>query len=144
MFMMIARNVSLRSTCPRLNVGAIIVHDNNIVSMGYNGSEPGEDHCTDIGCKMERGGCVRTTHAEVNALNRLPAHLRTLPLRLFVTHSPCGSCAERILRSGISAVYFEVPYRNVDPLNEMLTEGIAVYQITPSGHIIPQELPDNG
>lgn len=67
-FLNIAKEVAKRSTCPRASVGAVIVKDNHIVSCGYNGSAPGESHCTDVGCLMENGHCQRAVHAETNAV----------------------------------------------------------------------------
>ena len=60
--------LALRSTCQRLSVGATIVKDNRIIAGGYNGSVAGEVHCIDEGCLIEDGHCIRTIHAEMNAL----------------------------------------------------------------------------
>jgi dCMP deaminase len=57
-----------RGTCLRAQVGALLVRDGRIISTGYNGSPPGEPHCLDVGCQMEDGHCVRTTHAETNVI----------------------------------------------------------------------------
>ncbi len=67
-FLGIAEEVAKRSTCPRASVGAVIVKDNRILSTGYNGSLPGESHCTEVGCLMENSHCERTVHAETNAV----------------------------------------------------------------------------
>ena len=50
--------IATRATCPRKSVGAIIVKDNHVISVGYNGSLPGLPHCLDVGCDMEDGHCV--------------------------------------------------------------------------------------
>lgn len=55
-------------SCRRAQVGALIVRNGRIVCTGYNGSPPGELHCTDVGCEMQDGHCIRTTHAEANAI----------------------------------------------------------------------------
>lgn len=55
-------------TCRRAKVGALIVRDGRIIATGYNGSPPGQLHCLDVGCDMQDGHCVRTTHAEANAI----------------------------------------------------------------------------
>lgn len=68
MFIQIARIVARRGTCNRAQVGAVIVKDSRIISIGYNGSLPGEAHCTDVGCKIVDGHCIRTIHAEANAI----------------------------------------------------------------------------
>jgi len=67
-FMAIARQVATRSTCDRKHVGAVVVKDRMILTTGYNGSIRGLPHCDDVGHLMEDGHCVRTTHAEANAL----------------------------------------------------------------------------
>ncbi len=66
--MEIAIQVSKRSTCDRRMVGAVIVRDKTILSTGYNGSIRGLPHCDEVGHLMEASHCVRTIHAEVNAV----------------------------------------------------------------------------
>lgn len=67
-FIRIAKEVASRATCPRASVGAVIVKDNRILSTGYNGAPAGEEHCIDVGCQMENDHCIRTIHAETNAI----------------------------------------------------------------------------
>ena len=67
-FMAQAVLLSLRSTCTRLEVGATIVRDKRIIAGGYNGSVSGDVHCIDEGCYVVDGHCLRTIHAEMNAL----------------------------------------------------------------------------
>ena len=67
-FMTQTHLIALRSTCERLTVGATIVRDNRIIAGGYNGSVSGSDHCIDEGCYVIDGHCVRTVHAEMNAI----------------------------------------------------------------------------
>lgn len=62
-FMDIAFQVSERSTCPRLHVGAVLVKNRRIKGTGYNGSPKGLDHCDDVGCFMKNNHCIRTIHA---------------------------------------------------------------------------------
>lgn len=64
----IVKEVSRLGTCNRSKVGAIIVRDGRIISTGYNGSPPGDPHCLDAGCDLVQEHCVRTTHAESNAI----------------------------------------------------------------------------
>ena len=66
----IALAASVRSTCLRASVGAVLARpdDHVVVGVGYNGAPPGEDHCLDVGCDMEDGHCQRSIHAEVNAI----------------------------------------------------------------------------
>ncbi len=67
-FIRIAKEVAARSTCQRASVGAVIVKENRILATGYNGAPEGEDHCTEEGCRMYDGHCIRTIHAEENAI----------------------------------------------------------------------------
>lgn len=67
-FINIASNVSMRATCPRANVGAVIVKDHRIISTGYNGAPASEPHCHDKGCLIVDNHCQRAIHAEVNAV----------------------------------------------------------------------------
>ena len=64
----LATIVASRSTCTRKQVGAVIVRDKNILSTGYNGSIIGQPHCSEAGCLVENNHCVRTVHAEANAI----------------------------------------------------------------------------
>ena len=67
-FMLQAVLLSTRSTCNRLSVGAVLVRDRRVIAEGYNGSVSGDVHCTDRGCYMVNGHCLRTIHAEQNVL----------------------------------------------------------------------------
>jgi len=67
-FINIAEQVAQRATCPRAQVGAVIVKDHRIIATGYNGAPASEPHCLDEGCLMENGHCQRAIHAEVNAV----------------------------------------------------------------------------
>lgn len=109
-FFDLAHLAASRATCPRLAVGAVVVKENRVVSMGYNGSPKGLPHCTEVGCLMEGGGCVRTTHAEANAL--LGVDRNTLyDAVMYCTNEPCPNCAKLIANSTIKALYYDEPYR---------------------------------
>lgn len=120
MFMDIAFTVAQRGTCPRARVGAVIVDPSyNIVSIGYNGSPVGADHCDEVGCLMENGHCVRTVHAELNAIVRghVGKRYENGNLTMYVTHSPCQRCASQIIALGgktIQRVVYQHPYRIYD------------------------------
>lgn len=98
----IARMAALRSTCPRKSVGAVLVSPTGQVSTGYNGSARNLPHCTDDGCILEAGHCVRTVHAEINAILRTTA----LGGTMYTTHEPCVRCCLAIINAGVSQVYF--------------------------------------
>ena len=66
--MEIARTVATRATCPRARVGAVLTRSRRILTTGYNGAPRGVAHCTEAGCLMVDGHCLRATHAEANAI----------------------------------------------------------------------------
>lgn len=112
-FMNLAMQAGTRSTCPRKHVGAVIVRDKSILSTGYNGSIRGAAHCTDIGCLMESGHCIRTVHAEANALVQAASHgVRLEGAEIYVTASPCFDCFKLIANAGIRTVYYGEFYRD--------------------------------
>lgn len=112
-FMAIAREVASRSTCSRKHVGAVIVRDKMILATGYNGSIRGLAHCDDEGHLMEDGHCVRTVHAEANAIVQAARNgVRLDEGQIYVTASPCFGCFKLIANSGIQKVVFGEFYRD--------------------------------
>lgn len=112
-FMNIAEQVATRSTCSRKNVGAVIVRDRTILSTGYNGSLRGAPHCDEAGHDIENDHCVRTVHAEANAVSQAAKHgVRIDGSDLYVTASPCLTCFKLVANSGIRTVYFKEFYRD--------------------------------
>lgn len=110
-FMSIALQVAKRSTCDRANVGAIIVKDRRILTTGYNGSPAGLPHCDEVGHLMIEGHCVRTLHAEQNAIIQAAYHgVSVQDSTLYVTHQPCLNCAKMIINAGIRRVVFAGAY----------------------------------
>ena len=106
-FMDIAGRVATRSTCPRRSVGAVIVVNKRILATGYNGAPAGMDHCTDVGCLMVDGHCVRTLHAEQNAIIQAAQFgVSTRGSEIYVTSSPCLNCAKAIINAGIIRVWY--------------------------------------
>jgi dCMP deaminase len=112
-FMNIARAVATRSTCDRKHVGSVIVRDKVILSTGYNGSIRGLAHCDEAGHLMEDGHCVRTMHAEANAIVQAAQHgTRIDGASIYVTASPCWSCFKMIANAGLQRVVFGEFYRD--------------------------------
>ena len=112
-FMNIAREVSTRSTCDRKFVGAVIVRDKNILATGYNGSIRGLPHCDEVGHLMEDGHCVRTVHAEANAIVQAARNgVRIDDAGIYVTASPCWICFRLIANAGINRIVFGEFYRD--------------------------------
>ncbi len=121
-FMNIAHEVAKRSTCERAQVGAVIVRDKRILTTGYNGSPRGLPHCSEVGCLMDNGHCVRTLHAEQNAIIQAALHgIITEGATIYVTHQPCFNCAKTIINAGISEIVYGREYqddRSMDFLNQ--------------------------
>ena len=112
-FMNIADQVATRSTCGRKHVGAVIVRDKTILSTGYNGSLRGAPHCDEAGHDMENEHCVRTVHAEANAVAQAAKHgVRIDQAVIYVTASPCLTCFKLIANSGITKIYYKEFYRD--------------------------------
>ncbi|MFT3921751.1 MAG: dCMP deaminase family protein [Myxococcales bacterium] len=112
-FMNIAREVATRSTCSRKHVGALIVRDKVILSTGYNGSIRGMPHCDESDHMMEDGHCVRTIHAEANAVIQAATHgTRIEGASIYVTASPCWSCFKMIANAGLQRVVYGEFYRD--------------------------------
>jgi len=112
-FMNIADQVGTRSTCDRKHVGALIVRDKTILSTGYNGSLRGAPHCDEVGHDIDNGHCIRTVHAEANAIAQAAKHGVALDdSELYVTASPCLTCFKLVANAGIKAVYFREFYRD--------------------------------
>ncbi|MCD7033030.1 ComE operon protein 2 [Metabacillus sp. GX 13764] len=105
--------LALRSTCTRLEVGATIVRDKRIIAGGYNGSIAGGVHCIDEGCYVIDNHCVRTIHAEMNALLQCAKFgAPTDGAEIYVTHFPCLQCCKAIIQAGIKCVYYAMDYKN--------------------------------
>ncbi|EMG28539.1 ComE operon protein 2 [Listeria fleischmannii] len=101
-FMAQSHLISSRSTCTRLMVGATIVRDKRIIAGGYNGSIAGGDHCAEHGCLVVEGHCIRTIHAEMNAILQCAKFgASTDKAEMYVTHFPCVACCKSIIQAGI-------------------------------------------
>lgn len=112
-FMNIAREVGTRSTCDRKHVGAVVVRDRSILATGYNGSIRGLPHCDDEGHLMEDGHCIRTVHAEANAIVQAARNgMRIDGSSIYVTASPCWGCFRLIANAGIGRIVFGEFYRD--------------------------------
>mgnify|MGYP001113282073 CR=1 FL=1 len=112
------------STAVRAKVGAIIVKDDRIISIGYNGMPSGWDNVCENFVGFDNGGKERLNtkpevlHAEMNALMKLAKSTESGDgSSIFITHSPCLECAKGIYQSGIKKVYYSVNYRNTDGID---------------------------
>jgi dCMP deaminase len=117
-FMQIAHLVATRATCPRRSVGALLVRDKRILATGYNGAPRGLPHCPEggptndwpAGC-MRAGHCIRSLHAEQNALlQAAQMGVRCEGSTIYVTCQPCNSCAKMLINAGVVRVIYEGDY----------------------------------
>ena len=126
-FMQVARTVATRATCPRASVGAVLVREHRILTTGYNGAPRRVGHCTEVGCEMINGHCVRSTHAEANSVVQAALHGVSLEgSTAYCTHQPCVNCAKLLISAGVERIVYGEAY--ADPFaQEMLAEaGVAL------------------
>ena len=115
----VAERFAKLSSAKRLQVGAIVVKDDRIISIGYNGMPAGWDNtCEDVVEVHEVGGVVTKTkpeviHAEANAIAKLAKSSESGDgSTMFLTHAPCIHCAKQIYTAGIKKVYYRNTYRD--------------------------------
>lgn len=118
-YMDVAKRFAMLSSAKKLNVGAVIVKDDRIISIGYNGTPHGWDNiCEDIGPE----GIMKTRsdviHAEANAIGKLAKNGESgKNATMFITHSPCMECAKIIYVAGISHIIYDEEYRSKDGID---------------------------
>jgi dCMP deaminase len=133
-FMNIAHEVAKRSTCDRKHVGAVIVRDKIILATGYNGSIRGLPHCDEEGHLMEDGHCVRTVHAEANAIVQAArSGVRIDQGGIYVTASPCWGCFRLIANAGIMRIVFGEFYRDPKVFEVSRQLGIELVDLSATG-----------
>lgn len=139
-FMSQSMLLAMRSTCTRLSVGATIVREKRVISGGYNGSVSGDVHCSEHGCYLIDGHCVRTVHAEMNALLQCAKFgVKTEGADIYVTHFPCLQCTKTIIQSGIRKIFFLKNYHNHSYALKLLEQAnIKVEQVA-----VPEDLFQN-
>lgn len=126
-FMSITFQVALRSTCDRAHVGATIVKDRRILTTGYNGAPAGLPHCDEIGHLMIAGHCVRTLHAEQNAIIQAAYHgVSVAGGTIYVTHQPCLTCAKMIINAGIKRVVYAGHYPDENAVAFLTDAGVTL------------------
>lgn len=139
--MKVAETFAELSSARRLHVGAIVVKDDRIISIGYNGMPSGWDNnCEDeIGSVMDDNGNVyearlktkpEVLHAETNAIAKLAKSTESgMGATMFVTHAPCLDCAKLIYQSGISSVLYRNTYRSDDGIAFLEKAGVTIERI---------------
>ena len=141
-YMDTARRFADLSHARRLHVGAVVVKDDRIISIGYNGMPAGWDN----NCEDEIVVAVvdevpqreikelktkpEVLHAESNAIAKLARSSESgLGAELFVTHAPCLECSKLILQSGIGSVYYAEDYRNSDGIRFLEKSGVIIEKV---------------
>ncbi len=111
-FMKIAYSVSERSTCDRAFVGCVLARDKRILTTGFNGSPSGLPHCDEVGHLLVDGHCIRTIHAETNAIIQAALHGVSIKnSTCYVTHFPCINCTKELINAGINRLVYSISYR---------------------------------
>jgi dCMP deaminase len=112
-FLKLAMLVSERATCPRMHCGCVLVREKRILATGYNGSIPGDQHCEDAGCMVVDNHCVRTVHAEMNAILQCSIHgISTVGATAYITNMPCTNCAKALIGAGIKEIIIFSEYHD--------------------------------
>lgn len=141
-FMEQAEAYASRSSCCKIQVGAVLVRDGRLLYAGYNGTGPGEDHCCDFFAKTKASlsedeflkqhalfSEQNEFHAESNCITgALGEGIKVRGASLVVTHSPCFSCAKLIVQTGIADVYYRTPY-NKEAVDFLFRHRIPVIRI---------------
>lgn len=127
LYMSIAKRVAKQSYAQRLQVGAVLVTQSGLLSIGYNGTFSGDDNT----CEYDNGGVLVTKpdvyHAEENVISKLleegvPAKGGTM----FLTHSPCLMCSKILAKAKIAALYYAEPYRDMSGVEFLRKHGTIV------------------
>lgn len=138
-FMEIAHTVAKRGTCSRAQVGAVIVRDGRIVSIGYNGAPAGQPHCDHYpqSGAMDHdtydGSCTIAIHAEMNAI--IWGARAGVPIdscTMYATHSTCATCAVAVVASGIKEFVYDGDYR-LGRLDILVDSGLKVRKYGDTG-----------
>jgi dCMP deaminase len=139
-FMDTAARFAQLSSAKRLQVGAVVVQDNRIISIGYNGTPAGWDNtCEEVVTPtlpyLQGDGPILKTkdeviHAEANAISKLARDgERGLGADLFCTHAPCIECAKIVYGAGIKKMYYRHSYRDTAGIDFLQKCGVEVEQV---------------
>ena len=126
-YMTTAETFGALSSDKRLKVGAIIVRDNRILSIGYNGMPSG---WTNI-CEDDNNATKKEVlHAESNCLMKLARSSESgLGADIYITHAPCMECAKLVYGAGISRVFYRTEYKNTDGTNFLSACNVEVERV---------------
>ena len=126
-FMSIAILISSRSSCNRLKVGCVIVKNNRVISVGYNGFLPGCPHKSIVVDNHEQA----TVHAEQNAITDCAKRGASIEgSTVYITHYPCINCFKLLVASGIKNIIYNEDYKNDKNIDEITKENcISIKQL---------------
>jgi len=118
--------ISKRSYDPHFQVGCCIVTEDNcqVLAVGYNGNHKGGPNIRE----SEEPGCSGFIHAEINALIKLDYN-NPKNKKMYLTLSPCRSCAKAIINGGIKKVFYKSPYRDLSGVELLLQNGVEVLHV---------------
>ncbi len=122
------------SYCQRRKVGAVIVKDDRIISIGFNGTPPGWPNI----CEDENNVTLpEVFHAEANAIAKLAKSVESgSGASMFVTTVPCMDCAKLVVQSGIKEIYYSEHYRKTDGLEFLEKCGVRCEYLNPTEELI--------
>ena len=129
-FLKLAMLASERATCPRMHCGCVLVKNKNVITTGYNGSIPGDDHCDEAGCLIVENHCVRTVHAEMNALIQAARRGHAVDgASAYVTNMPCTTCSKALITAGIKRVVIFSDYHDTLALEFFEKAGVKIDRV---------------
>jgi len=123
-FMLLAEQAAKRSTCSRLQVGAVVVQYGHVRGTGYNGAPRGVSHCV----HNDDSPCRLSVHAEANALLHMSNVYPDNMTMMYVTHAPCFECAKLMLNAGITEVIYRDVYRSMEGVLLLKEQNVKVRQ----------------
>lgn len=133
-YMDVAERFAQLSSAKRLQVGAIVVKDDRIISIGYNGMPSGWDNCCEEWDGEDEWGNTiwkskkEVLHAETNAIAKLARSPESGEgAAIFITHAPCIDCAKLIYQSGIATVYYKNEYRSTQGIDFLTKSGVVIH-----------------
>ena len=135
-YMEVAKTFANLSSATRLQVGAIVVKDDRIISIGYNGMPSGWDNCCEEWDGEDDWGNTilkskpEVLHAESNCIAKLAKSPESGDgASIFITHSPCIDCAKLIYQSGIATVYYKNDYRSTQGIEFLIKSNVRIIKV---------------
>jgi len=138
--MKVAETYANLSSAVRLKVGCVIVKNDTIIGIGYNGMPSGWDNvCEEVDTPtlpyLQGDGPILKTkkeviHAEINAISKVARSTNSSDgADMFITHAPCIECAKSLFQSGIRKIFYRNTYRSDDGLNFLKKCGVEIEKV---------------